>query len=52
MDIRYRYPLGRDVLAEVIITGPNISSTDIQMLMNYLKLTSEALADETVIVGD
>lgn len=45
--VRYSWPLARNVTAEVTITGPSISSNDLEMLRKYLELAKTALGDST-----
>lgn len=43
--IKYCWPLSKNVMADVVITGSEISSKDLEMLRKYLELAKIALED-------
>ena len=43
--VKYSWQLSKTVMADVVITGPAIGATDIEMLRKYLELTKSALTD-------
>ncbi len=44
--VKYCWQLSKSVMADVVITGPEISAKDIEMLRKYLELTKDALGDQ------
>jgi len=44
--VRYRCPLAKSTMADIIIIGPDIGKKDLAMLRRFLELAEDALGDK------
>ena len=49
--VKYSWPLSKNVLAEITITGNEITSNDLEMLRRYLELAKSAIENDQPTQG-